>query len=287
MIGEDLSNKLIYSTVQLECYDEKVVSKGTSFFMTYKFDDKNITVLVTNKHVVCINVNKETLFKKARFQISKEVDDKPQDNDKVIFNIDDLDNRVIFHDDKNVDLCFVLVNDLLNNTQSKGIKLYCLSLETSLIIPNASIEELNPIEDIVMIGYPIGLIDDVNNKPIARRGITATSYKFDYNGKKEFLIDIACFCGSSGSPVFLRRTGLGKEKGENGIIIGMSVQYFLLGVLYAGPTQTFEGKIIIKDIPCVSLPVSETNLMVNLGCVIKACRIMELFEKVKNELNKN
>lgn len=36
-----------------------------------------------------------------------------------------------------------------------------------------------------------------------RRGITATNINFDYNGKKEFVIDAACFPGSSGFPVFI------------------------------------------------------------------------------------
>ena len=51
------------------------------------------------------------------------------------------------------------------------------------------------------------LIDEVNNKPVVRKGITATDIRLDYNGRKEFLIDAACFHGSSGSPVFLRKMG--------------------------------------------------------------------------------
>lgn len=58
-----------------------------------------------------------------------------------------------------------------------------------------------------MIGYPNGLWDSQNNLPIIRRGITATSVKKDYNGKKEFLIDAAVFPGSSGSPVFIFNEG--------------------------------------------------------------------------------
>ena len=76
-----------------------------------------------------------------------------------------------------------------------------------------------------MIGYPIGLIDEYNNKPIVRKGITATTYNIDYNGKKEFLIDIACFPGSSGSPIFIRRDGLGIAKDSQGKqIIGLNLQ---------------------------------------------------------------
>jgi len=44
-----------------------------------------------------------------------------------------------------------------------------------------------------MIGYPSGLWDTKNNLPIVRKGITATTPYFDYNGKREFLVDIAAF----------------------------------------------------------------------------------------------
>jgi len=54
-----------------------------------------------------------------------------------------------------------------------------------------------------MVGYPIGLWDEKNNYPIFRKGITATHPANDYNGKSEFMIDAACFPGSSGSPVYI------------------------------------------------------------------------------------
>ena len=53
MIGEDISKDLVYSTVRLTCFNEKTISRGTSFFMTYEFENISITALVTNKHVVC------------------------------------------------------------------------------------------------------------------------------------------------------------------------------------------------------------------------------------------
>ena len=57
------------------------------------------------------------------------------------------------------------------------------------------------VEDVLMIGYPNGLWDTTHNMPIIRRGTIATDIKLDYNEKKEFVIDAACFPGSSGSPV--------------------------------------------------------------------------------------
>lgn len=53
-----------------------------------------------------------------------------------------------------------------------------------------------------MIGYPVGLMDEVNLQPIFRRGVYATNPSLDYMGRKEFLLDIPNNGGSSGSPVF-------------------------------------------------------------------------------------
>jgi len=46
-----------------------------------------------------------------------------------------------------------------------------------------------------------------NNLPIVRKGITATTpYFLNYNGKREFLVDIAAFARfHSGSPIFVTR----------------------------------------------------------------------------------
>ena len=67
----------------------------------------------------------------------------------------------------------------------------------------AEIDQLGAVESVLMVGYPIGLWDSVNNKPIVRRGTTATHPAIEFSGRPEFLIDCACWPGSSGSPVVL------------------------------------------------------------------------------------
>lgn len=286
MIGEDISKDLVYSTVRLTCFNEKTISRGTSFFMTYEFENTNITALVTNKHVVCEDEGKTVVYKNAKFVISCIENGNIKDDKKVEFIIDDLDKRIVFHDNQNADLCFIFVNDKISESIKLGNNIYYRSLNTNLIINDEYSKTLKPIEDVIMIGYPIGLIDEYNNKPIVRKGITATSYSLDYNGKKEFLIDIACYQGSSGSPVFIRQDGLGKEQTANGLTIGLTTSYAFLGVLYAGQYNVVEGEIGVSEISCKMVPISKTKVMINLGCVIKPCRIMELFEKVRNAQQK-
>ena len=125
-----------------------------------------------------------------------------------------------------------------------------------------------------MIGYPIGIWDSVNNKPIFRKGVTATHPNFDYNGKKEFLIDMACFPGSSGSPVFIFNEGGYRDKKGN-TFMGKS-RILFLGTLYAGPQHTATGEIKVVNISTSTKPIAISKIPNNLGLVIKHNRILEL-----------
>jgi len=71
-------------------------------------------------------------------------------------------------------------------------------LESSWI---ARPQTLAAIEPIVVLGHPLGLVDEASGTPIARSGITATDPKVPFRGRPEFLVDAPCYPGSSGSPV--------------------------------------------------------------------------------------
>ncbi len=70
-----------------------------------------------------------------------------------------------------------------------------------------TIKIIDAFEESMFIGYSSGLWDDVNLIPITSKGITATPILINFQGKNEFLIDASAFPGSSGSPVFLYKTG--------------------------------------------------------------------------------
>ncbi len=126
---------------------------------------------------------------------------------------------------------------------------------------------MGTLQDIIFLGYPIGLWDSKNNLPITRKGVTATNPQIDYEGKKEFLIDAACFPGSNGSPVFRFNEG---AYIENSSFIAGGGQINFLGIIYAGPQYTVEGTIIVKNIPTKLEPRSNSDIPVNLGFVLKA-----------------
>jgi hypothetical protein len=124
-----------------------------------------------------------------------------------------------------------------------------------------------------MIGYPNGIWDSVNNLPIIRKGITATHPSIDYDGRREFLIDAACFPGSSGSPVFLFNLSSYTTKSGGTIIGGSRIK--LIGVLYAGPQYSAEGEVRIVNVPTQQKVVAVSAIPNNLGFVIKAERLRD------------
>lgn len=94
--------------------------------------------------------------------------------------------------------------------------------------------ELAALENVVMVGYPNGLYDTVNNYPLFRTGKTATHPAIDYNGKKKALLDMACLPGSSGSPVFILDEGWIHHK-NGGMSAGSRILF--LGIENSMPTR--------------------------------------------------
>ena len=265
-----MSEQLTYVTVKITSeYADGAIGTGTGFFMNFNENEGTYQpVIITNKHVV-----KDAI--KIKFNICLADEDfNPIDTAKHEFTTDT--SKVIEHPSPNVDLCVIAIASLLNEATANNINLYRKSLTTEQIISITEISECSAMEEVTMIGYPNGLEDSYNNKPIIRRGITSTHIKLDYNNKKEFLIDMACFPGSSGSPLFLCNES--SYSTTKGVTIGSRLR--LIGVLYAGPQHTGIGTIVFENIP--TMPRTKFSIPNNLGLVIKAERIKELEELLKN-----
>lgn len=271
------SEILQHSTVRIECLEAgAVVSTGTGFFFGFcqETDGRNVPAIVTNKHVV-----EGASHGRLILTLTNEKN-VPLDQ-RYSFDIFDFEKSWIPHPDGNTDLCVLLIGPILHDLEAKGLYALRATLDPSLIPSESSRGNLVALEDILMIGYPNGLWDSVNNLPIMRKGVTATHPNKDYNGAKEFMIDAACFPGSSGSPVFLYNEGAYSD-GRGNVSVGSRL--FLLGILYAGPQFTAQGDIHVVNIPTNNRQVVLSRIPNNLGIVIKSEKLLEFEPIIQNML---
>lgn len=273
-----LTEQLTYTTVRIECdYADGTSGTGTGFFFKFLEDDINNTyvpVVITNKHVINGAVRGRLIITKANSN------NEPIDTDHftVIFN--NFENLWRKHPASDVDLCAMPIAPFISEADRRGERLFYKTLDKSLIPSQQELEDFSALEEILMIGYPNGIWDNINNKPILRRGITATHVSKNYCGKKEFMIDAACFPGSSGSPVLLLNENGYTDKKGNTYLGAQRIK--LLGALYAGPQHTATGEIRIINVPTSQVPVAISTIPNNLGLIIRAERIIELEELFKN-----
>lgn len=192
----------------------------------------------------------------------------------IITELDNFEARWTHHPEPEIDLCAMPIAPLLREAESKGRSVFYISLDDSLIPTDSELQELDLLEEITMVGYPNGLWDRKNNMPVFRKGATATHPALDWNGKPEFMIDAACFPGSSGSPVLLYNTGGFTDKRGNVVLGGARLK--LLGVLYAGPQHMADGQIEMVPVQTVAKPVVHTAIPLNLGLVVKAKALRDI-----------
>jgi hypothetical protein len=258
---------LAHSTVRIECDLSGGLSTGTGFFYGLNRQaGQHVPVIITNKHVVDGAVI-------GRFILTlQNSSGEPDIGATYGFELNNFQSFWHPHPDTSVDLCAMPIAPLINVAEQQGKKFFYIEFDKSLIPTTAEIDEMVGMESITMVGYPNGLWDSVNNLPIFRRGVLASDYKRDWNGKKEFLIDAACFPGSSGSPVIL--FDIGGYQTKKGTFLGPS-RIKLLGILYAGPQYTVEGDIRIVMVPTKQKVVSVAGIPNNLGIIIKSERLLD------------
>jgi hypothetical protein len=272
------TENMMYSTARIVGLDaaDKEVQFGTGFFYQFPVadkDDRNIPILVTNNHVI-------DGVKKIGF-LAHTVSDggkKPDGNAPVLSDI----SQWVRHPNPKIDLCALPVGGFINTAKPPAFLRF---LDPSIVPSQDQLDGLSAVEDVLMIGYPNGLWDSVNNYPIIRRGITAShpAVDFDVEGAATTVIDMACFPGSSGSPVILYNPLSHFDKKANVNNIGQG-QILFLGVLFSGPTIESDGQIVIKNIPTVIQPVAQLRLMMNLGYIIKSKEVAALGAEVLNKI---
>lgn len=249
------------TTCRIVCDNGRSI--GTGFLFAFAHPQKEnvyCPLLVTNKHVI-----RGAKSAVVRFNISRKDDPSLSFHD---LNIDSVEHSFIMHPEENVDLCVLPLIGFTSDLERRGFILDVAFFFDSNLI---GVEKLTPVEEVYMTGYPNGLWDEKNNKPITRKGITASDVNTDWNGSEEFMIDMACFGGSSGSPVYIMNEG--SYVVENGLAVG--TRFILIGILYAGPQVNVNGTVEIINVPTAAVAIASSKVMMNLGIVIKAKKLKD------------
>lgn len=259
-----LTEELSYITLRISCtLNNGQSSVGTGFIVIFDAgNDQKCPLIITNKHVVQNAVSCE-------FHLT-EADDagNPKTGSMIHVSLPMHPNLWFPHPDNDVDLCAMAFAPVLGMVGSQNKKVFFKGIDKEQFASPQLLSELGAVEDILMVGYPIGLWDSANNMPVFRQGITATHPNLNYHGKKEFLIDAACYPGSSGSPIFLYQNSGYIDR--NGTHHMATRRFALLGILYAGPQFTAVGNIQIINIPTATTHAPVTSIPMNLGIAIKA-----------------
>lgn len=231
---------------------------GTGFLYRFTLPGGDVPCIVSNKHVlegrpwIEVGFAQRTADGRRAFG--------PSTNVRVPAGV----LSVIGHPDPDVDLAIMPIGPLIDDLEAKGFDPFVLLLDNSVCITPDRAEALNAATDVIMVGFPNGLMDEANNLPVLRRGSLATPYRANYAGKRDFMIDIAAFGGSSGSPVFAFYNGM--EPTPEGMSMG-GQSFYLIGVLHSGPVLDAEGRIEQRPVPTQTVIV--TQQMIHLGCCAK------------------
>ena len=239
-------------------------SIGTGFFVEFYSEGVPVTLLVTNKHVV-----KEA--EKISIRLNKaDEEGNPIDTEWLDVNISNAKDYFIYHPDDNVDLA-VCVISLITNAIRNKIPIFFKTIPPNLMVTDSWTRHLDAIEDVIMVGYPNSLFDEAHNRPIVRRGITATDPKLDYKKERLFLIDCSCLPGSSGSPVLLYRKRMVEKTPKETRFPRVSK---LMGILCSMPIM-----------PAIKLSQEAEKYIqpLNLGNIIKVQCLFDFFPLIKKK----
>ncbi|MDK9870503.1 S1 family peptidase [Staphylococcus sp. IPLA37011] len=243
-------------------------SSGTGFFYEFIYSkDTTIPVILTNKHVIEESSSiRITLSKNEYFSSENKIVEKED------FLLKDLQNRIVNHPNGDIDLCAIIIADMLKKFQDESVKMDIAFLNDKNLPNINDLEDLKFAEEVIMIGYPNGISDTFNNFPVFRKGITATHPAIKFDGTPHFLIDMTIVPGSSGSPVFLyNATGYSTKSGE---FIFNGERLMFLGINKAVFIADNFGEI--KEVQEPTKLISHSTIGINLGIIINSLEINEI-----------
>lgn len=271
-----IESALVRSTVRVMAgkNGQEPFSVGTGFYYKVQSPESgNAKILIlTNKHVI-----KGADY--IRFVLSYA--DSLEDLDAHHQPVGRIDKTaqlpiapyVYNHPSQDIDLCAVDITSVVAPLLNSGKKLRIMILDSSWMVEDKDKSNVRDIEQVLVVGYPRGIWDHHNNMPISRVGNTATHPFANYQNKQDFLIDVAAFQGSSGSPVFSYEAPMFRQP-DGSFTPGTKVN--LIGVVWGVIESSVEGDLKVIEIPSALKHVPVMNASLSLAIALHAETIRDL-----------
>ena len=264
----------LYTTLKLEISAGEFGAVGSGFFYNHPLTGGSVLpLLITNRH----NISGAQHIK-VRFHQRDTSADRWAVNGHVDIELPLPEEHWHIHPDGSVDLAGVPLAIFQQYAALDNKHLAVQAFGPHLIPPDLAM--FDALEDVVMIGYPSGEGDLINNYPLLLRGSTATHPGIDYENRAVIVLNIASFDGPSGSPVIV----------VNNVNRTKAVPYFslspfaFLGVFYHGPMHKVHGEVLSQDAPLEGLTV-QAHIPMNVGWAIKAKEVAVLATHIEAALH--
>jgi hypothetical protein len=268
-----ISNLLLHVT-RIETWNQDspgVHGYATGFFLRYEWDKgtKATEFLVTNRHVV-------SGWTHGGFYLHRGTKLQPNLHPALWIAPEEWPKCWSFHPDPDVDVAIMNMAKAVGWFKENATDTLYGSLGPGQYPTAEALGYLDSLEEVLILGFPIGILDSTNLLPITRRGTTATPPTVDVDGEGAFLVDAPIFPGSSGSPVLLAQEGgvarIGKETK-----VGVS-RLILLGMVSKMYVHRPRHAAALVEIPLVADLPAEPYIPLDLAYVIKTRRIIEAVE---------
>jgi len=258
------TKKLLFNTIRVDTVlDDGSEGSGTAFVVQHSHVGSNHNFIVTNRHLV-------EGVRRGGLVFTQKRGTRPLLGQGFQLNIEDFPRAWHLHPDPAVDLAIIPMQPLEQAARQQGIELYVQAIDSRLVPDEAATRALDALEEVLFVGYPSGVWDQVNLMPILRRGTTATPIALDFEGRAEFLIDAAVYPGSSGSPVFVYLPDGLRPSPSAGR------RFLFVGVVAAVYFRQEANHLVAAPVPANHQGLVMGSEMIDLGLVIKSQAVLEL-----------
>lgn len=260
------TKKLLFNTVRVDIVQEDgSEGSGTAFLVSHRHSRGTSVFIVTNRHLV-------EGVRRGGLVFTHGKHGKPLMGQSFQLNIEDFSHAWFVHPDAGVDLAIIPFRPLEAAAQDQGVELYYQVIDTAAVPDETTVRALDALEEVLFVGYPNGVWDQVNLMPILRRGTTATPVMLNFEGRAEFLVDAAVYPGSSGSPVFMRvpEHSVSRQRSSDRLLF--------MGVVAAVFFREEANHLVSAPVPANNTGMVMGSEMIDLGLVIKSQAVVDVIE---------